>query len=124
MRWLFCFFLPWLIYADEIVPEEIQPKPVNLSSELYQKQFFHTLIIIVVIVITAFVLIWLMRRFSKDRPLQMNHKKNIKILERRQISPNTYLYHMEIGTKQFVISESKCDVRLITNLDWNEPENT
>ncbi len=126
MRWLFLFLFPLLICADDISPtsEEIKPEasPVTLSSDAYQKQFSRTLIVTLVIVIGAFALIWFTRRLSKDRPLQMNHQKNLKILERRQISPNTYLYHMQIGSKQFVISESKLDVRLVASLDWEVPD--
>ena len=63
-----------------------------------------------------------MRRYAKNRPFQVNHKKNIKILERRQISPATFLYHIQIGNKQIVISESKSEVRVVANLDWDETE--
>lgn len=126
MRWFFLFLFPLLLCADDIssTSEEIKPdsSPVHLSTDVYQKQFSRTLIIALIIVIGAFTLIWFTRRLSKDRPLQMNHHKNLKILERRQISPNTYLYHMQIGSKQFVISESKLDVRLVATLDWEVPD--
>ena len=133
MRWLFLLLLSLLTYATDIpspednpppLTEEVKPEasPLNLSSDIYQKQFFRTLIVALIVIVGAVLLIWLMRKFSKERPLQMNHRKNLKILERRQISPNTYLYHMQIGSKQFVISESKSEVRLITTLDWDESE--
>lgn len=132
MKWLFALLIPLLAYAEEPAPqppaqaptsiEEVKPEasPVAISSDVYQKQFFRTLVVILIIVGGAVVLILLTRRLSKNRPLLMNHKKNLKILERRQLSPNTYLYHMQMGNKQFVISESKLEVRLIANLDWDE----
>jgi flagellar biogenesis protein FliO len=140
MRWIFILFLPFAIYANEPqleaptlgdkaetpVSEEVSQQKEDLQNELspdiYRKQFFRTLILIVIIGGGALTLIWLMRRFSKRGTFQTNQKKNIKILERRQISPNTFLYHIQVGTKQCVISESKCDVRVVANLDWDESE--
>jgi flagellar biogenesis protein FliO len=142
MRWIYILLLPFALYAVEPASEPTSPPdkveaPINeevshikeelpseLSPDIYKKQFFRTLIIIVIIGGGALTLIWLMRRFSKSGTFQANQKKNIKILERRQISPNTYLYHIQIGTKQCVISESKCDVRVIANLDWDDSEVT
>jgi len=131
MRWLFFLLLPLLAFAEEPTPateppptQEVKPEasPIAISSDVYQKQFFRTLVVILIIVAGAIILILLTRKLSKNRPLTMNYKKNLKILERRQISPNTYLYHMQMGDKQFVISESKLEVRLITHLDWDETE--
>ncbi len=140
MRWIFLLLLPFSLYTNEPTPEnppssdkvetpaqeEISDPKEEISSELspdiYKKQFFRTLILIVIVGGGALTLIWLMRRFSKSGAFQANQKKNIKILERRQISPNTYLYHIQIGAKQCVISESKCDVRVVANLDWDDSE--
>ena len=135
MKWLYILLFPILIFSQEIVgnqenisspDEEIQiehkESQQTLSSDVYKKQFYRTFVLIFIIVVGSFLLIWLVRKFAKDRPFQVNHKKNIKILERRQISPNTYLYHLQIGTKQVIISESKYEVRVITNLDWDQPD--
>lgn len=142
MKWLFIALFPLFVFAadtppqsppppastetpatEEIVPESEEVAPA-LSSDMYQKQFYRTLILTLIIVVGALVLIWFVRKFSKDRPFQANHKKNIKILERRQISPSTYLYHIQIGSKQIVISESKNEIRVVANLDWDDSEAT
>ncbi len=135
MRLWYFLLLPLLAFAAEpeavakpveTEVEEVQPEADNvqspISSDMYRKQFFRTLIVIVIIGVIAIVLISLMRRYAKNRPFQVNHKKNIKILERRQISPVTFLYHIQIGNKQIVISESKNEVRVVANLDWDETE--
>ncbi len=130
MRYLFLILFPILLSATELPPssetettatEEIAP---NLNPDIYQKQFYKTFIVTLIIVVGSLALIWYVRKFSKDHHFQTNHKKNIKILERRQISPNTYLYHIQIGSKQIVISESKNDVRVVANLDWETSEIT
>jgi len=114
--------------AEPPSSEEVQVKPEgsppSFTEDIYQKQFSRTLIVSIVVILFAIFVVWMTRRLSKNRPLYANHHKNLKILERRQISPSTYLYHMQIGNKQFVISESKCDVRLVATLDWSDSETT
>jgi flagellar biogenesis protein FliO len=135
MKWIYLFFFPLLIVSADLpeaqkteppVSEELQPAPEesvpSLSPDIYRKQFYRTLIFIIAIIVIALLLIWWMRKFSKNQTFQANHKKNIKILERRQVSPSTFLYHIQIGSKQVIISESKCDVRLITTLDFEETD--
>ncbi len=136
MKWLYFILFPMLAFAADVLPQTQQSEPVVTeevapeteevdpvpSSDMYQKQFYRTLILTLIIVVGSLALIWFVRKFSKDRPFQANHKKNIKILERRQISPSTYLYHIQIGSKQIVISESKNEVRVVANLDWDESE--
>lgn len=96
--------------------------PMKVPDNGYSKQFTGTLIAVIVIIFLIFLVIWLMRRFSNTRPLHMNHRKHIKILERRPLSPNTYVYLLKVGDKQFVIAESKFQVHNVANLDWNETE--
>ena len=88
----------------------------------YSKQFTGTLIAVLVVVFLVLLIIWLMRRFSNNRPLHMNHRKHIKILEKRPLSPNTYVYLVQIGDKQFCIAESKFQVSNVATLDWNETD--
>ncbi len=92
----------------------------SLPANNYKKQFTGTLIAIVIIVFLVFFIIWLLRRFSSDRPLHMNHRKHIKVIERRPLSPNTFIYLIQVGDKQFVIAESKFHVHNVATLDWNE----
>ncbi len=99
------------------------PKPTADSTKVldtYKYQFTSTLIVVIVIIVAAVAFIYLLRRFSSKQTFQINHHKNIKILERRHLSPNTYLYHIEIGNKQFVIAESKCNITHISDLNWEE----
>lgn len=98
------------------------PEPPVLPEAAYKKQFIATLIAILVILFAIFLAIWLLKRFSPARVFQNNQRKNIKVLERRHLSPNTFLYHIQIGEKQFVIAESKFHVQTIATMDWNELE--
>ena len=103
--------------------EQEAPTPATstaLPSHNYKKQFTGTLIAIVLVVSLVFFIIWLLRRFSCERPLHMNHRKHIKVIERRPLSPNTFIYLIQVGDKQFVIAESKFHVHNVATLDWNE----
>lgn len=106
--------------ADEMpTPSGSSPDSAHYN---YSKQFTATLIAILIILLLVLLVIWIMRRFSTNRPIQMNHRKHIKILERRPLSPNTYVYLVQVGDKQFVIAESKFQVHNVATLDWNETE--
>ena len=51
------------------------------------------------------------------RLTQANLTKNIKILEKRAISPKSLLYIVEIDGKKILISESNLEVRKIKEID-------
>ena len=57
---------------------------------------------------------------EEGRSIQINHKKHMKILERRPLSPNTYLYLVQIGDQQCMIAESKFQVKHLTTLTQSE----
>jgi len=114
--------------TSDVKPEALLPKPggdTNLpEGDGYKAQFIKTLAAILIVLILVVLAILLFRRFAGVRPLQMNSRKHIKVIERRPLSPNTYLYYIEVGNKQFVVSESKLDVRTVANLDWTETNET
>jgi flagellar biogenesis protein FliO len=102
----------------EMKPEATTP---NFIDPNYQKQFFRTLIFICVLILGAMIIVFIYKRASPMSVIsKKNGRGNIKILERRSLSPQTYLYMVEIGGKQFILSESKVDVRNVQNLDWPE----
>ena len=109
---------------DEEETQPIQPiaEPLQFSSSAYKAQFFRTLIAIIVIIVVALFVIWLIRRASNNRPMTYNNRKTIKILEKRHISPSTYLYLIEVGNKQYLISESKFQVSTISALEWEDTD--
>jgi len=112
--------------TSEVKPEAPLPKPGGdaypIESDGYKSQFIKTIAAILIIIILVVLAVLIFRRFSGTRPLQMNNRKHIKVIERRPLSPNTYLYYIQVGNKQFVIAESKLDVRTVANLDWTETD--
>lgn len=104
------------ILDDEVKPEATTPPFLDTN---YQKQFFRILLFFGILIIFLIIVIYIYRRGSPiSKITSKNNKNNIKILERRALSPQTYLYHIQVGDKQFILSESKVDTRHITTLDW------
>lgn len=128
---LFLFALSPLLADEETTPESSQPKqeiviPDETSGEVtdwktpadqYKAAFIRTVALIVGIIALVLIVVWLLRRMAGTRPMLSNHYKNIKILERRALSPQTILYQVEIGGKQVIISESKVHVSTLTEFD-------
>lgn len=108
---------------DNIENEHKEPTMASpmFQNSNYQKQFFRTLIFICVLIVFCLIIIYI---YKKGAPMssitKRNSKNNIKILERRSLSPQTYLYHIQVGDKQFILSESKVEVRCVSTLDWPE----
>ena len=107
--------------SDDQMPS-LEGAPMKVPDNGYSKQFAGTLIAVLILTLLVFVVIWLMRRFSTNRPLHMNHRKHIKVIERRPLSQSTYVYLVQVGDKQFVVAESKFNVTNVATLDWNEQD--
>ena len=103
---------------SEMPPLTDQDFPVTESPPSYENAFMKMILILVGLLLIIFLSIWLLKRFSRSRITSMNHLRNIKILERRPLSPKTMLYLIDIGGKQIVISESHLEVRKVTSIDW------
>ncbi len=88
----------------------------------YNQQFFKILIFICLLIVFGMIVIFIYKRSSPIGSItKKNSRNNIKILERRSLSPQTYLYHIQVGNKQFILSESKVETRTVATMDW--PEN-
>lgn len=132
MLYYLLFLLPCFLFADEAPSAPSPPRAIEMElpkpegspppfmEVTYQKQFYKMFVILILILVGSLVLIWFFRRYSPKGALYANTQKNIKILERRHLSPNTYLYHVQVGDKQFIIAESKFHVSTVANLDWSE----
>ncbi len=59
-------------------------------------------------------------KFVGGVKLRISKNSNFKILETYKIASNKYLQLIQIGTRYFVISIGKDDVRILTELNENE----
>lgn len=100
----------FLTQADE----EIYP---SVSGTEYKPAFFKMLLILIALISLIFLTFWIFKRMMRMRVTQANMTKNIKVLEKRVISPKSMLYLVEIEGKRVLISESNLEVRKIKDLD-------
>lgn len=124
---IFLAFLALPLVADEPLP---QPPPaekiaapkkqaapeVRAKTDKYESAFMKTIFILIAIVILVILTIWMFRRLSHSRFSKLNYLKNIKILEKRPLSPKSMLYLIEVGEKQILLAESQIEVRTLGTL--------
>jgi flagellar protein FliO/FliZ len=103
-----------IVTPEQLVDEQTDWKT---PTEQYKTSFIRTVLLIFGIIFLVIIVIWVLRRMGGTKPMMSNHYKNIKILERRALSPQTILYQVEIGGRQVIISESKVQVSALTEFD-------
>ena len=103
---LFFFFYPALLMAD--APEVLTPGDFKIS-------FFKTLLSMALCLAAILVALWFVKRFANKKFFNLNDQHNIKIIERRPISPKSVLFLVQIGNKQVLIAESQLEVRALTS---------
>lgn len=104
----------------QVTPDDDGTK--HLPEIDYKSQFYKTLLFIGFLLIVCFAIILCFRRFNRKRPFSMNREKNIKILERRAISSQTQIFHIQIGDKQLILSESKVNTQISNTFEWTKKE--
>ena len=106
-----CLFLLSLatasLYAD--APEQVTPPP----TPSYEATFFKMILTLAGLLCLVLVTIWALKKFSHGRFGSFGSQKNIVILERKNLSPKTLLYLVEVDGKKILLSESQLEVRML-----------
>lgn len=105
-----------IITEENLLSENEDPYPVSYQPE-YKPAFLKMLLILIALIVLIFLTFWIFRRFMRMRLYQSNLTKNIKILEKRTLSPKSMLYLIEIEGKKVLIAESNLEVRKIKEID-------
>ena len=103
-------FFAFLASAAEetvLMPESIE----------YGGLFWKTILTLIGIVVVFVLVFYLLREWLGIRSTRMNYLKNIKILEKRPLSPKSMLYLVEVAGRQFLLAESQLEVRPITEIE-------
>ena len=91
---------------------------VQAKTDKYESAFTKTIFILISILVLVILTIWLFKRLSNSRFSKLNYLKNIKVLEKRPLSPKSMLYLVEVGEKQILLAESQIEVRSLGTFDW------
>jgi flagellar biogenesis protein FliO len=89
-----------------------QEQSISEIMPSYENAFLKMFITLIILLVATFAIIWLLKRFSRTG-FSQNYGKSIKILERKQLSPKTTLYIVEIEEKKTIIAESQLEVKQI-----------
>ncbi|NGX62780.1 MAG: hypothetical protein KR126chlam6_00180 [Candidatus Anoxychlamydiales bacterium] len=126
---IFLFSISFIGIQNTVLADDIEPKselitemdkdeiyPVFEQPE-YKPAFFKMLLILIALIALIFLTFWIFRKLMRMRVNQTNLTKNIKILEKRALSPKTLLYIVEVDGRRVLISESNLEVRKLKDLE-------
>ena len=136
------FLLCWMFFTVFSFAEEQETITASKDTELttplledslpttdFSKTFIRMLISLAAIIILLLVTYWALKKMMRMKQIHANQQKNIKILEKRMLSPKTMLYLIEINGNKIFLSESHLEVRSHSfseekNIAPEKPKNT
>lgn len=86
------------------------------NNEKFAIEFFKMLATLAFLISLIFIFAWFFKRLMNARVEQANALSSIKILERRNLSPKTLLYVLEVQDKKILIAESHNGVTHLADL--------
>lgn len=73
--------------------------------------FFKMLLTFGALILLLFGTYWFLKRMIRQRALRGSGTNEIRVLERKMLSPKTMLYLVEVENKKILIAESHLEVR-------------
>jgi flagellar biogenesis protein FliO len=108
-------------FSEELCLSE-STTSLDLATTSYETAFLRMLFVLIGLLIVLCLGVFLFKKYASSRLQQSNHTRNIKILEKRVISPKSMLYLIEVGGKTMLIGESQLELRHLSALEWIESE--
>lgn len=111
---------PTIKESDIPLPPSLQQAeaPSIEQEDRFFSQFLNMLFTLGLIVFALLALNWVLKRMTNARMQQENTASEIKILERRSITPRTAVYLLEIKNKTIAIAESHSGVIKLSEFDF------
>lgn len=127
---LFLIFLTPLIGAAE--PDNI-PIPTELTHELelaekhgdtkFYEKFSQMLVTLAAVICFIFFFLWVLKRVLNVRVDKITQTGAIKVLEKKMLSPKTFVYILDFSGKIFAVTESINGVTLLGEVAVNPKKN-
>lgn len=105
-------FYKFAILAQAINNPEQPVFPVQNYEGSIMKMFMSLLILIALLILTA----WLLKRFLRFRMQASSVGQSIQVKEKKVLSPKTILYLVEVEGQEFLVSESQVQIQKIDTL--------
>ncbi len=90
--------------------------PMTDSLPSYEGAFVKMFLTLLVLVVGIIGTVWFLKRLSRGR-FGGSSSTSIVVLEKKQLSPKTMLYVVEVEGKQALIAESQLEVKNIMVLE-------
>ena len=78
----------------------------------YRGAFWKMIFALIAVLLLGGITLWSFKRLNRSRIYSSNMNKEIKILERRVLSPKSILYLIECDGKKMIVSESHLDTKI------------
>lgn len=111
-------------YPNELANSDIEDEgPIPLQGDKFQSAFKKMLWMLFALIILVVLTVWMIKRLTNIRLHQNNRYSSIKILEKRNLSPKSILYIVDVDGKRILLSESQMEIRKLETLPtFTEPE--
>lgn len=96
--------------------------PVDEPADKFTGELLNMLMTLGFLVAGILALSWILKRMLNAKVQQQNVSSNIKVLERRSLSPKAGIYLIEVLGKTLVIGESPAGFQHLATIDDAEEE--
>jgi flagellar biogenesis protein FliO len=90
--------------------------PMTDSLPSYEGAFVKMFLTLLVIVVGIIGTVWFLKRLARGR-FGGSSSTSIVVLEKKQLSPKTILYVVEVEGKQVLIAESQLEIKKVMELE-------
>lgn len=87
-----------------------------LQGDQFQTAFWKMVWVLAGLIALVILTVWMLRRLTNIRLQQSNRYSSIKILEKRNLSPKSILYVVEVEGRRILVSESHLEIRKLDTM--------
>lgn len=121
---IFCAILcGWAVgWADDLVTPVLPPlgpleeTATEIEPDRFYVEFIRMLSLLGILLAAFLIVAWFFKKMMGKKIDQMNAASQIKIVERRTLSPKTSIFMIEVEGKRMILAESHSGVTLIGEL--------
>lgn len=112
-------------HSEKLSPQNPAQSPFDnfdmhpKDNDHFLSEFINMLATLAIIIILILIVSWFLKRMLNTRIQQINTTSDIKIIERRALTPKTTIYLLDIKGKGVALAESQNGVVLLSDLPVN-----
>lgn len=91
--------------------------PIEEPTDKFTSELYNMLITLGLFVAVIIALTWILKRILNAKVQQDNVRSNIKVVERRNLSPKSGIYILEVFGKTLIVAESPAGFQHLATMD-------